>query len=72
MIFYEITLILLMYMYADDMTIVAKSHQDLQTHLNVLKEYYDKWAIQVNNTEKCSKDVIEWEIMMTGPTMEML
>ena len=43
--------IIILLLFADDMVILAKSPEELQSHLNLLYEYCQSWGLKVN-TEK--------------------
>ena len=42
-------LLMIVLLFADDMVILGNSQSDLQCRLNLLKEYCDKWGLQVNS-----------------------
>lgn len=44
-------IVLILLLFADDMAILAKTPEELQHHLNLLKTYCDTWGLKVNNSK---------------------
>lgn len=44
-------IVLILLLFADDMAILAKTPIELQTNLNLLHEYCNRWGLKVNTTK---------------------